>query len=318
MSEVYIVIYAREDNARVEPILDELRERGLFLWDKTNLNPGENWYEVAHSKMNIASGVLIFISSAVMNSSSMHDKIEIVAKRRLDYILPVLLDHVTWPSVLEKRTPAVIVGQDAPTAAQNIITALETLPPEKITFEDEVTAALASMIADASRGRRIAPVKERKKSAFIVHGHDLDLLKQVEDHLKSVGVEPIVLVEIGGAQLSLFQKFLRWSEDVNFAIVLVSADDFGASRRQYDEPGVADRALQFRMRQNVLLELGFFYGYLGWENVFVLFRPPDKVFPNFEMPSDLAGILYDHFDPDGKWKTLINERLQNAGFPLHE
>ncbi len=318
MSDVYIVISAREDNARVEPILDELRSQGVQLWDKTNLNPGENWYETAHSKMNLASGVLIFISQATADSPAMHDKIETVARHNLDHILPVLLDNVAWPSVLEKRTPVVVVHQDAPTAAKNIAAALKTLPPEKTTFGEEVMAALAGMIADTSRGNKIAPPGREKKSVFIVHGHDLDTLRQVEAHLKSVGVDPIVLVEIGGAQLSLFQKFLRWSEDVNFAIVLISADDYGASRRQYDEPGVADRALQFRMRQNVLLELGFFYGYLGWENVFVLFRPPDKIFPNFETPSDLAGILYDHIDPDGKWKSLLNERLLAAGFKLLE
>lgn len=45
---------------------------------------------------------------------------------------------------------------------------------------------------------------------------------------------------------------------------LLCADDYGASRKQYEAPKVGDRALQFRTRQNVILELGFFYGKLGW------------------------------------------------------
>ena len=47
---------------------------------------------------------------------------------------------------------------------------------------------------------------------------------------------------------------------------------------------VVDKALQFRARQNVIFERGFFFGSLGWENVFVLFKPSTKVFRNFERP----------------------------------
>lgn len=70
-----------------------------------------------------------------------------------------------------------------------------------------------------------------------------------------------------------------------FSVVVELVKD----RAQYDLDGVADRALQFRPRQNVVLELGFFYGRLGWENVFVVLKRPDKLFPNFERPSDLDG-----------------------------
>ena len=99
-------------------------------------------------------------------------------------------------------------------------------------------------------------------------------------------------------------------------MVLLTSDDYGASRRQFDADGVGERALQFRARQNVILELGFFYGYLGWENVFVLFKQSDKVFPNFEIPSDLGGILYDQVDENGTWKEKLLSRLQQAGFQM--
>ena len=96
----------------------------------------------------------------------------------------------------------------------------------------------------------------------------------------------------------------------------MTADDMGASRRQYDADNVGEKALQFRTRQNVILELGFFYGLLGWERVFLVFKKPEKVFPNFERPSDLGGIEFYEADNTNRWKDYLKERLQEAGFLL--
>jgi predicted nucleotide-binding protein len=151
---------------------------------------------------------------------------------------------------------------------------------------------------------------------FIVHGHDGDLLREVEAHLDTLGVKSVVLRRIGGPAQSLFQKFMQWGSDTRFALVLLSADDLGVSRAQYDASGVGTHALQFRARQNVILELGFFYGHLGWENVFVLFKKPDKVFPNFERPSDLDGVVFDMVEESGEWKGYLEQKLKDAGFSI--
>jgi predicted nucleotide-binding protein len=65
------------------------------------------------------------------------------------------------------------------------------------------------------------------------------------------------------------------------------------------------------------LELGYFYGYLGWDQVFVLFRPNGNPYPRFEMPSDLAGIVYDSVDGDGRWRDALRKHLKEAGFRLN-
>jgi hypothetical protein len=70
----------------------------------------------------------------------------------------------------------------------------------------------------------------------------------------SVGIESVVLSRQDESPQSLFQKFMTIGARARFAIVLLGADDYGASRRQYDASGVGDRALQFRARQNVVLE----------------------------------------------------------------
>jgi hypothetical protein len=96
---------------------------------------------------------------------------------------------------------------------------------------------------------------------------------------------------------------------------LLTADDRGASREQYDVSDVGERALQFRARQNVILELGFFYGQLGFENVFVIYKKPDLPWPNFERPSDLDGVVFDNLS-EPNWKTKLGQRLRNAGFDV--
>jgi predicted nucleotide-binding protein len=65
----------------------------------------------------------------------------------------------------------------------------------------------------------------------------------------------------------------------------------------------------------VILELGFFYGRLGWENVFVLHQEPDRVFPNFERPSNLDGVVFDSIS-DPAWQRSLGTKLAAAGFQL--
>jgi predicted nucleotide-binding protein len=152
-------------------------------------------------------------------------------------------------------------------------------------------------------------------AVFVVHGHDSASLAQLEQFLESAGIEAIVLSRQDQSPQSLFQKFMTIGGQARFAIVLLGADDYGASRRQYDAPGVGDRALQFRARQNVILELGFFYGKLGWENVFVVYKSPDRVFPNFERPSDLEGVVFESIE-NSSWERKLARRLSDAGFEL--
>lgn len=148
-----------------------------------------------------------------------------------------------------------------------------------------------------------------------MHGHDTQALAKLENYLASVCITAVVLSRQDESPQSLFQKFMSVAAHARFAIVLLSADDYGASRRQYDAVGVGDRALQFRARQNVILELGFFYGRLGWENVFVVRQDPNQVFPNFERPSDLDGVVFDSMS-DVAWQKKLGARLSAADFVL--
>jgi hypothetical protein len=52
--------------------------------------------------------------------------------------------------------------------------------------------------------------------------------------------------------------------------------------------------------------------------VFVVYSKPDKVFPNFERPSDLDGVIFDTIDATGRWRESLVEKLKEAGFRLKE
>jgi predicted nucleotide-binding protein len=68
-----------------------------------------------------------------------------------------------------------------------------------------------------------------------------------------------------------------------------------------------------RARQNVILELGFFLGSIGIQNVFTLYRTA----PNFEMPSDYTGVLYSPYDgAGGAWRYTLVQEMQAAGFNI--
>lgn len=129
-----------------------------------------------------------------------------------------------------------------------------------------------------------SPFKVDAKKIFIVHGRDMNTLNQTELLLNRAGLEPIVLNRQTNGGLTLIEKFEKYA-NVSYAEVLLTPDDVGA---YYEEDVYPD--LKARARQNVLFELGFFYGKLGRSNVSCLIKN------NVEKPSDIDGIAYIPFD----------------------
>ena len=64
---------------------------------------------------------------------------------------------------------------------------------------------------------------------------------------------------------------------------------------------------QARARQNVVLELGYFFSKLGRERVCAIYV--DGV----EIPSDLHGILYVRFDDAGAWRWTLVQEIKATG-----
>jgi predicted nucleotide-binding protein len=333
------VSYAREDAERVLPIVEavnnefRLRALDVELWvDVNNLKPGELWDAQISSVLQNSIGLLVFVSPRSMRSDWVGRELTSALTHTDRLIIPVILRHdPDMPEALKQWQWIDLSDSPRPTksqierAAYNIADATEAklergagAAPLPSPVTAAAAPAIAATIAEEARGAQKAPTSTAgpPDSVFVVHGHDHKALSQMETYLNSLDVKPVILSRLGGAEQSLLQKFLKVASAARFAIVILSADDMGASRAQYKHAAGGIHALQFRARQNVILELGFFYGLLGWENVFVLYKNPDEPFPNFERPSDIEGAVFDSMDETGGWRGSLNRKLTEAGFHL--
>lgn len=145
-------------------------------------------------------------------------------------------------------------------------------------------------------------ILHENKHVFIVHGHDEEMKHAVARSLEKLDLEPIILHEQPNKSRTIIKKFEDCSEDIPFAIVLLSPEDKGCEANNFPE------SAKFRARQNVILELGYFIGKLGRNNVLVLVKEEN----DFELPSDILGILFTPFK-NGWEKEMVRE-LRESGY----
>ncbi len=117
---------------------------------------------------------------------------------------------------------------------------------------------------------------------------------------RSTGREVIVLHEQPNQERTILEKFEHHAVDAAYAVVLLTGDDQGGLSADSPRP---------RGRQNVVFELGFFFGKLGRRRVAVL------VEPDVERPSDIDGLVYIPLDTAGTWKYALVRELMSSGIP---
>lgn len=143
-------------------------------------------------------------------------------------------------------------------------------------------------------------------SVFIVHGHDHALKAELEVFLSEIGLNPIVLHRQPDEGLTVIEKFERHA-NVPFAFVLLTPDDFAYSAAEADKPE-PERKVEFRARQNVVFEMGFFVGKLGRSGVCCIYKS------DVALPSDLAGLVYKPVTNSiGEIGYSLIKELQAAG-----
>ena len=172
--------------------------------------------------------------------------------------------------------------------------------------------------------KKVAPLS---KNVFIVHGKDRKSVKELKLMLKELGLNPIVLHELPSGSMTIIEKLEKFSENVGFAFAILTPDDVGFKlnrflsllrtgtfehdQKKWFLEETITHELKPRARQNVLLEFGFFMGKLSRSKVCCLYKG------NVDLPSDMHGIVYVHFNNSVKeCRDKIIKELKAVGYEI--
>jgi predicted nucleotide-binding protein len=179
-------------------------------------------------------------------------------------------------------------------------------------FSERVTRAAAlldaaiyevDLMADGQQPESRGTPVPGPETVFLVHGHDGAARHEVARFIERItGKPPVILDEQAGQGQTLVEKFEAHAGTATYAIVLATPDDVGRVRSA--DPS-ADKP---RARQNVVFELGYFFGKLGRHRVAVLGSGVEK-------PSDVDGLVYIAY-PGGNWQIELAKELHTAGVSL--
>ncbi len=167
---------------------------------------------------------------------------------------------------------------------------------------------------------------------FIVHGRNHEPMKELKTMLYDFGLNPIVLHEkTSEGSLTLAEKLEEHSKDVGYAFIILTPDDVGCEEIEVEKMKSSLQApflrrpvlrtvgeiekifthLKSRARQNVIFEMGYFWGLLQRKRVCCLLKG------DVEKPSDINGVVYVDFkDSVKEAEGKILKKLRKAGYKI--
>lgn len=146
------------------------------------------------------------------------------------------------------------------------------------------------------------------KDVFIVHGHDETLRLEVENVLRKLGLNPVVLKDQANEGMTLIQKFEKESSNACFVVVLLTADEDAKVRKS--------SVGEVHARQNVVFEMGYFFNAFkrkdgSHKGLFAILE--DGV----TKPGDIDGLVYQPYRKgDEGWKLQLAREIKAAGIPV--
>ena len=144
----------------------------------------------------------------------------------------------------------------------------------------------------------------KRKKVFVVYGHDSGARTQLEAMLRRWDLDPLILDQLPSEGATIIEKLERYTQDVNFAVVLATPDDIGYRVNHEDE-------LASRARQNVVFEHGLLIGLYSRHRVTCLVKKEDEI----ELPGDISGVVYtNHSVKD--WRISVAHMLNDVGYKI--
>ena len=161
---------------------------------------------------------------------------------------------------------------------------------------DQIMVLLSGSTISANPNRKV----------FVVYGHDNNARTQLEAMLRRWDLEPLILDQLISSGQTIIEKLEEYTQQVNFGIVLATPDDVGYPRNDESKK-------QYRVRQNVILELGMLLARIGREKVAILLSQADDM----EKPSDIDGLIYIPFKENvEETKLSLAKEMKSNGYVL--
>ncbi len=182
---------------------------------------------------------------------------------------------------------------------------------------DEIILEIDYFIEELEKDNFIKEVNKKdeimdSKKIFIVHGHDQEMLDDVELFLRRLEPEKLdvtILKQKPDKGRTIIEKFEEESEGCGFALVLFSPDE--KTKLNNDDKKNARYSL-LRPHPNTIFELGYLRAMLGKERVVLLVKG------KIDILSDYSGILHKKYEKvDLTWKQKVVKELQNVGFDVN-
>lgn len=144
------------------------------------------------------------------------------------------------------------------------------------------------------------------KKVFVVYGHDIVARTQLEAMLRRWDLQPLILDQLESSGMTVIEKLEEYISQANYGVVLATPDDVGYPKD--DEGGK-----KYRVRQNVVLEMGMLLAKLGRTHVAILLKNTEDM----ERPSDIHGLVYIPFVNDvEESKVSLAKELQKNGYNI--
>ena len=161
---------------------------------------------------------------------------------------------------------------------------------------DQITTLLSGTAISSTQNRKV----------FVVYGHDNHARTQLEAMLRRWDLEPLILDQLISSGQTIIEKLEEYTQQANFGIVLATPDDIGYPKND-------ETKKQYRVRQNVVLELGMLLSKIGREKIAILLSQAEDM----EKPSDIDGLIYIPFkDNVEETKLSLTKEMQNNGYAL--
>ena len=161
---------------------------------------------------------------------------------------------------------------------------------------EKITTLLSGTTASSIQNRKV----------FVVYGHDNNARTQLEAMLRRWDLEPLILDQLISSGQTIIEKLEEYTQQANFGIVLATPDDIGYPKNDQSKK-------KYRVRQNVVLELGMLLSRIGREKVAILLSQAEDM----EKPSDIDGLIYIPFkDNVEETKLSLAKEMQNNGYTL--